>query len=55
MTPEKEYYIIPKLFYLCFTKNKGGAWSILNNYTYILAFMAILALIYIIKQIKETI
>ena len=53
MLPEKEYYIIPKLFYFCFTKNRGGAWSILNNYTYILAIVAILALIYIIKQIKE--
>ncbi|MBE6147632.1 MAG: signal peptidase II [Firmicutes bacterium] len=45
--------IIPNFFYLTFTKNTGGAWSILNNNTYLLTIVSFICLLYIIKYILK--
>ena len=53
LTLGKEYYIIPKFFYLYLSKNTGAAWSILSNSSYILAIISVVALIFLHKEIKE--
>lgn len=45
--------IIPNFFFFTYVKNTGGAWSILNNHTYILtlvSFICIIALNYYLNK-----
>ena len=45
--------IIPDFFFFTYVKNTGGAWSILNNHTYILtliSFICIIALNYYLNK-----
>ena len=37
--------VIPKLFYLTYVKNTGGAWSIMDNYPIILTLISFICLI----------
>ena len=45
--------IIPNFFYITFTKNTGGAWSILSNNTYLLTIISFICLLYIIQYILK--
>ena len=51
LVPLREYFIIPKLFYICSVNNSGGAWSIMSGYTIIFILIAIGVLYYIFKYI----
>ena len=45
--------IIPNFFTICFVKNKGAAFSILENNTFFLIIISILFIIFINKMIKK--
>ena len=53
---EETIYVIPNLFFFTNVKNTGGAWSILENYPFILTLISFLCVIglnyYIAKKIK---
>lgn len=48
-----EYFIIPKFLYLTYTKNTGGAFSILENNPIILALIGIIFLVFLIKYLSK--
>lgn len=42
---EETIYVIPNFFFFTNVKNTGGAWSILENYPFILTFISFLCII----------
>ena len=50
---DKSYYLIPNFFYFRLTKNSGAAFSLFNNYRFILIILAIGVLIYICRYLVK--
>lgn len=53
LTYLKEYNIIDNFFYISYCKNKGGAWSILNNNVFLLIIIGIIVLYIIYLYLKN--
>ena len=54
ITLDKEINVIKKFFYITNVKNTGGAFSIFNNSTVILAFVGVFVIIFLVNYLNYT-
>lgn len=50
---EQIIHVIPNFFFLTNVKNTGGAWSILNNYTFILTLVSFICIIFLNQYLAK--